>query len=100
MLRLYGLTFHDDRYAGRVPGCLELIQDVATEVLTAGVDVIFDWNHWSPAKRQASCTWAAARGAGYVVHHVATPLEDVRAQLARRNSAAVRGPTSLTAKRW
>ncbi len=83
-----------------MPTCLDLVRDVAGQVLIAGVDVVLDWNHWGPEKRQASAVWAAERGAEYLVHHLTTSLEDARAQLAGRNAAAdehshVIDPTTL-----
>ncbi len=82
MIRLYALRFDDEEYVRRLPSCLDVVLDVAGQVLIAGVDVVLDWNHWSPDKRQASAVWAAERGARYLVHHVTTSLEDARAQLA------------------
>jgi predicted kinase len=84
MIRLHGLTFDDEEYIKRLPPCREMILETAGDVLRVGVDVILDWNHWSPERRKAACDWAAKQSAGFVLHYVRTPVEVARRQAVTR----------------
>jgi len=92
MLTLYDLAFDHEDYARKLPGCRALLLRTATQVLTAGVDVVLDWNHWSPDTRAESASWAAEQGAEFLVHHVATSLDTSKGQARAR--AALGDPTS------
>ena len=85
MLRLHRLAYDDEQYVERLSSCRDLMLDLAAQVLSAGVDVTLDWNHFSREKRAASAAWAAEHEADYVVHHVMTPVEVARDRLAQRN---------------
>jgi len=87
MLRLHGLAYDDEQYVRLLPDCRALMLDTAAHVLRTGIDVVLDWNHFSPEQRAASAAWANEQGATYVVHHVTTSPDAARARLVRRNRA-------------
>jgi len=91
MIRLHALRFDDEEYAQRLPACRDLILEMAGNVLSVGVDVVLDWNHWSPERRREARIWAGERGAGFVVHYVTTPIEVAERQaLAREDELSHR----------
>lgn len=97
MLRLYGLSFDDEDYVRRLPICLDLIHEIAGDVLRAGVDVVLDWNHWSREKREASAVWAHQRNADFLVHYVSADVTTAQAQLADRRGRREPGSHDFSA---
>ena len=76
MLRLYpDLHFASGDYAELAEACKSLIWDTALQILSAGTDVVLDWNQWSRERRAVWAGKAQAAGAAVVVHYVRTPLQ-------------------------
>lgn len=98
MIRLYDVSYDDPAYGELREGCSDLIWDVAQEVLSAGTDVVLDWNQWSRARRE---TWRdKALSAGYkpVLHYVRVPLETAIARVEQRAAEGVTGVHVLDAE--
>lgn len=76
MLRLYpDLHFASGDYAKLAEACKSLMWDTALQILSAGTDVVLDWNQWSRERRAVWAGKAQAAGAAVVVHYVRTPLQ-------------------------
>lgn len=92
MLKLYGPRRYDDpEYVAAIPRCMDVMWDVAGQVLSLGVSVILDWNHWDETRRADSRRRAAAVGVGLVVHYVEVPLKVAIAQAGARLAAGDAG---------
>ena len=88
MLQLYGLRRPDDpECVAAIPGCTDLLWDVAGQAVALGASVILDWNHWSREQRADGRKRAAAAGAELIVHYVDIPLELAVAQAKARRAA-------------
>lgn len=88
MLRLHGMPFDDENYPALADRCRELIWDMATQVLAAGVDVILDWNVWSTERRADAVRRAAALGITPHLHYLVVPVEVAIAQATERDDPA------------
>ncbi len=75
MLRLHQLPYDDESYPELSERCMSLIWDTARQVLSAGVDVVLDWNQWSRARRKLWRARVDAAGYRLVLHHVDVPVE-------------------------
>jgi hypothetical protein len=75
MLRLYRLRYDDPAYPAAAESCKELIWDVARQVLSAGTDVVLDWNQWSRARRSVWRDRAVEAGHRILLHYVDVPLD-------------------------
>lgn len=74
---------HDALHAARDP--TESLQwELASRLLTLGIDVILDFGFWSREEREHYRDQAAAAGAGSVVHFVDATPELLRQRLAAR----------------
>ena len=58
--------------------------DVASRVLTLGIDVILDFGFWSRAEREGFRDRATALGAASIIHFVDTPLSVLETRLTER----------------
>jgi predicted kinase len=79
------LSFGDPEYAEHVKHLQELLWDVAAQALTAGVDVILDWNFWSVTRRRWAVQHASDVGADVVVHCLPMDVDRAVEQARRRN---------------
>ena len=96
MLRLYpDLHFASGDYAELAEACKSLIWDTALQILSAGTDVVLDWNQWSRERRAVWAGKAQAAGAAVVVHYVRTPLQTSIERAAARAAGARRARTGL-----
>jgi predicted kinase len=75
MLRMYGLPFDAPGYGELAAHCKDLMWDLAQQVLSAGVDVVFDWNQWSRARRREWHSRATTAGHPVVLHYIRVSLE-------------------------
>lgn len=97
MIRLYpGLDINSPDYGPRAEACKQLIWDSARGALTAGIDVVLDWNQWSRARRAEWAGRAGNGGFGVVLHHVSVPVETAIDQAGRRAREDTRDAHVLT----
>lgn len=76
MLRLHpGIDFESTDYGQKAVVVRELTWTVAEQVLTAGVDVVLDWNSWSRARRRWASERASALGVPVVLHILTASVE-------------------------
>ncbi|WP_157103265.1 AAA family ATPase [Neomicrococcus aestuarii] len=91
MLRLYpGLHFDSIEYGVQAAEVRELIWSTAEQVVTAGVDVVLDWNSWSTERRAWAVARASAVAAPVTLRVLSTSLE-VSSQRAAARTAAGEG---------
>ena len=84
MLRLYRISYDDDRYPELSMRCQDLIWDSAQQVLATGTDVVLDWNLWSRARRETWRDKVAEAGHHAVLHYVSVQVETAIEQVERR----------------
>ncbi len=97
MLALYRLPYDDPRYADLAQRCTDVIWTTARQVLSAGVDVVLDWNLWSRDRRQAWRERAEAAGCRPVLHYLPVPLDTAIARAEGRARAGIAGAHVLNA---
>ncbi|MBP3389665.1 MAG: ATP-binding protein [Clostridia bacterium] len=66
----------------------ELMWDVAKDILKTGTDVILDFGCWAKEERDAFRKKAHNVGAGFKIHFMNTPVEEIWARLEKRNNMA------------
>lgn len=98
MIRLYpDVGIDSPAYAALAENCKQLIWDTAIGVLSAGTDVVLDWNQWSRARRTEWSSRARDDGYGVVLHHVSAPVETAIDRAESRAVAGVADAHVLTA---
>lgn len=98
MIRLFPDTGIDSPdYAPRAEACKQLIWDTAVKVLSAGTDVVLDWNQWSRARRTEWSSRARDEGFDVVLHHVSVPAETAIDRAERRAAGGIADAHVLTA---
>ena len=61
--------------------------DIARRVLQLGVSVVLETGFWARNERDAMRTLAREAGAGFRLHYLDVPLDELKRRLAARNSA-------------
>ncbi len=98
MLSLYRLPYDDARYADLAQRCTDVIWTTAQQVLSAGVDVVLDWNLWSRDRRRAWRQRAEAAGCRPLLHYLPVPLNTAIARAEGRARAGIVGAHVLDAE--
>lgn len=107
-IHLFGDDFHGwadsaehDRRHTRVE---QLMWQTARRVLALGVDVILDFGCWAREERDAFRAGAYAVGAGFKIHYMDCPREELDRRLQARNAAAGSQPSFCVSRadidRW
>ena len=82
-----GEEAHDERHT-RIE---QIMWSVAARVLQFGTDVILDFGCWAQSERDEFRRKAHDLGAGFKLHYMDVPLEELQRRLAERNRAAGEG---------
>ena len=85
LVRLIGNDPTIDGYAEYDQRMVELSRHVAFQLVAKGIDVILDEGFWGKEERVSIRRRIEAMGAVAVLYYVDTPIETMRAQVARRS---------------
>ena len=89
---LFGNDFkndgHDEEHDERHTRVEALMWDTAEKVLRLGVDVILDFGCWAKEERDEFRRKAALAGAGFQIHYMSCPLEELWRRIQKRNDMA------------
>lgn len=84
-LALFGDDLTDPRHDARHSQVERLMWDMAQRALHLGVDVILDYGFWAREERDGLRREAERLGAGFQIHYMDVPLEELRRRLEARS---------------
>jgi predicted kinase len=89
--RLFGQDAEDKEHDARHRLIESLLWDIASRVLSLGVDVILDFGCWGRSERDDFRSRARSLGVGFKIHFTSAPEDVLLERLAERNAQLPHG---------
>ena len=85
-IKLFGNDTMDENHDTRHMAIEEILWEIAERALTLGIDVIMDIGFWGREERMVHKNRAKELGAGFKIHFMDVPKEELYKRLEKRNN--------------